>query len=147
LTARQAEILRVVLRAGSPNLRTIADGLGSANRLRAGLEDLVDKRCLSMAREGNQHRFTITKTGLTSLAKHDGKAMAASIVTLAQIRRAKEIIGPEDQRKLEEVTGRQLAEALSESPEVISQLLLIVKMLEEASGLRARVAADHKDPG
>ncbi len=100
-----------------------------------------------MAREGNQHRFTITKTGLTCLAKYGGNAMAASIVTLAQIDRAKEIIGPEDQRMLEEVTGRQLVKALSEWPEVISQLLLAVKMLEEASGLRVgKPAAGQKDP-
>ena len=100
-----------------------------------------------MAREGNQHRFTITKTGLTCLTKHDGNAMAESMTTLAQIGRAKEIIRPEDQRMLEEFTGRQLVEALSEWPVVISQLLLAVKMLEAASHYRVSVAADQKEPG
>jgi len=135
---RQAEILRAVSQLGRPNLRAIADRIGSPNRLRAGLEELVHKRCLRMDLEGNQHRFTITKTGLMCLAKYDGQAAGASIASVAQISRSEAVIGPEDQRRLQEITGEELAKAFRETPELIEALLSAIKMLEDVSGHRVR---------
>ena len=90
--------------------------------LKENLETLVDERCLQMDREGNQHRYKITKRGLRSLLKHDEQAVGGAIGSLERIRQ----VAPNIFRELD---AR------------VAHLELAVKMLEEASGLRVSMAS------
>jgi hypothetical protein len=117
-----------VFQLGHPNVRGVADRLGSPNRLSANLEELVNKRCLHLDREGNQHRYTITKMGLRYLAKYDGDAAGASIGSLTAISRAAPEIG---QPEVAKITAGQLVQLIVEYPTMILQL---VNMIAEKDG-------------
>jgi hypothetical protein len=84
LTSRHAHILRVAFKLGRPNVNDLVRNQESPTRLKVNLKQLVEKRYLHMDRQGNQHRFTITNTGLRHLAKYDGEAASASIGSLAE---------------------------------------------------------------
>ena len=88
LTRRQAEILRIVFAAKRPNVRAIADKLGSPNRLSGDLVELIQKRYLHMEREGKEHIYTITKPGLRRLVEHEGETAGSSILSLSEISKA-----------------------------------------------------------
>jgi predicted ArsR family transcriptional regulator len=115
LTARQAEILSAVFELGHANVRNIADRLGSPNRLRRNLEELKRKHLLHMESVGNQHRFTVTKMGLRSLAAY-GRNMAGSLIgSLGQIGEAV----PETARG----TVEQIVRAILAHPKLRDQII------------------------
>jgi hypothetical protein len=85
ITRRQVEILRIVFAAKRPNVRAIADKLGSPNRLSGDLVELIQKRYLHIEREGKEHFYTIMKPGRTCLGKYEGEAAESSIATIASL--------------------------------------------------------------
>jgi len=85
LSNRQIDILHVVLEANRIHVRGIVDKLGSPNRLAGDLVELVQKRFLHMEREGQQHYYELTKTGLNWLGEHEAKTAATAIANLTQL--------------------------------------------------------------
>jgi len=86
LTDRQFRILGAVFAQETPNLRAIADELGSPNRLKANLDELVQKGLLNQSRKGKQEFiYTITKAGIRLLQKYEVDNFTASVDRLTSI--------------------------------------------------------------
>lgn len=88
LTSRQGHILSKVSELGRPNVNDLVHHGESPTRLKANLEQLIHKHCLHMDHDANRKRYTITKTGLRQLAKHEVRTMENShriLINLNQI--------------------------------------------------------------
>jgi hypothetical protein len=116
ITRRQVEILRIVFTAKRPNVRAIADELGSPNRLSGDLVELIQKRYLHMEREGKEHFYTITKPGRRCLAKYDAQTAGESLDSLGK------------NKEVEPDVNEELAFKIFQNAPLVMRVL---KMMEE----------------
>jgi len=93
LTSRQIHILSIVQKLGRPHVNDLVHNEESPTRLKANLEQLVDKRCLHMDPEGGRRKcYTVTKTGLRQLVKHEAHTVENSRLVLIDLKQIDETL-------------------------------------------------------